>query len=182
MTHDEAIALIRNAIAEGKHSAVSSNPEIAFDASRTLRLANALEVAVDEPSEKMCDAARGFILGLDLGFRTWPAMRQHLQNGGYEVKQWMLDAGDDHITKWDVAETIYKLMQESRLAEIDRIARWGGVMAMICPKCHGIMSSPLYKNDPLRGEYLYRYCTTCGFIKNEPCKDAKLETAAKGGE
>jgi|GEM_PF-6982919 len=82
--------------------------------------ANALKVAVSAPNEKMCDAARAFILGLDIQIRTYEDMRKHLARGGNAIPDWMPESG--HITKWDVADCIYRLMQEVALAEINRIA------------------------------------------------------------
>jgi hypothetical protein len=38
---------------------------------------------VSEASEEMCAEARGFIMGLDLGYRKWDAMKTHLAMGGY---------------------------------------------------------------------------------------------------
>jgi len=67
-----------------------------------------------EPSEEMCKRARGFIMGLDLSQRTWGAMRNHLQRGGYptlpSITRKAEECCDGHITKWDVAECIYMLM------------------------------------------------------------------------
>jgi hypothetical protein len=66
------------------------------------------------PTATMCDRARGFILGLDLSARTWGAMQKHLDLGGYpslpRIRQMAADDPNGHITKWDVAECIYMLM------------------------------------------------------------------------
>jgi hypothetical protein len=72
--------------------------------------------AVDEkPTEAMCDAARGFIMGLDLNIRTWKAMQIHLNRGGYPTLSYIqtkaISEPSGHITKWDVADCIYQLMQ-----------------------------------------------------------------------
>jgi hypothetical protein len=72
------------------------------------------ESRVGTPSEAMCDRARGFIMGLDLGVRSWLAMKEHLDYGGYpsipriDTQAEINPRG--HITKWDVAECIYVLM------------------------------------------------------------------------
>lgn len=84
------------------------------------RLANALKVAVSPPDDVMCDAARGFILGLDMNIRTFEGMRKHIEGLGEPIPEWM--PPDGHITKWDIAQCIYNLMQDVRLAEINRIA------------------------------------------------------------
>lgn len=87
------------------------------------KLANALKIAVSAPDDAMCDAARGFILGLDMSVRTFEGMRKHLEALGEPIPYWMPDTG--HITKWDVAQCIYNLMQDVRIAEIEREAKKG---------------------------------------------------------
>jgi hypothetical protein len=67
-----------------------------------------------EPTEAMCRRARGFIMGLDLGYRTWLEMHNHLTLGGYPTLPRIAKLAETdskgHITKWDVAECIYMLM------------------------------------------------------------------------
>ena len=69
------------------------------------------------PTEAMCDRARGFIMGLDLNCRTWAKMWSHLQSGSYPCPPHFREkAASDpsgHITKWDVAECIYMLMNSN---------------------------------------------------------------------
>ncbi len=66
------------------------------------------------PSEAMCDKARGFIMGLDLGCRKWAEMKSHLEAGGYNSIPRINTQAEinpkGHITKWDVAECIFVLM------------------------------------------------------------------------
>ncbi len=68
-----------------------------------------------KPTEEMCNRARGFIMGLDLNIRTWGAMQKHLDMGRYPttyyIKKMAMDAREGHITKWDVADCIYCLME-----------------------------------------------------------------------
>jgi len=68
-----------------------------------------------EPTEAMCDMARGFIMGLDLNIRTWKPMADHLKMGGYWTTTYInKKAKSDptgHITKWDVAYCIWQLME-----------------------------------------------------------------------
>lgn len=67
-----------------------------------------------KPTEGMCDRARGFIMGLDLNLRTWGAMQKHLDMCGAETLYYIRDKAHTdpkgHITKWDVADCIYQLM------------------------------------------------------------------------
>ena len=74
---------------------------------------------VKEPTEAMCDRARGFIMGLDLGYRTWEEMDTHLDLGGYPSLWSISDRAQidpqGHITKWDVAQCIYLLMNGDHL-------------------------------------------------------------------
>lgn len=72
---------------------------------------------VTKPMEAMCDRARGFIIGLDLGYRTWEEMDTHLDLGGYPTllsisHRAQIDP-QGHITKWDVAQCIYLLMNST---------------------------------------------------------------------
>lgn len=66
-----------------------------------------------EPTEAMCDNARGFIAGLDQR-RDWKTMQKHLSFGGYAtlpyIEQQAKENPDGHITKWDIADCIYQLM------------------------------------------------------------------------
>lgn len=70
------------------------------------------------PTEEMCSAARGFIMGLDLGIRTWAAMQKHLMAGGYKtlpyIKEMASTNPTGHITKWDVADCIWQLMESEK--------------------------------------------------------------------
>lgn len=69
---------------------------------------------IAKPTEEMCDRARGFIMGLDLNMRTWGAMQKHLDMGGWPTLRYIRDKALEepscHITKWDVADCIYQLM------------------------------------------------------------------------
>lgn len=72
------------------------------------------------PTEAMCDQARGFIMGIDLGCRTWGAMQRHLNMGGYpslpRIHEMAETDPKGHITKWDVAECIFMLMTQPAVA------------------------------------------------------------------
>lgn len=71
---------------------------------------------ISKPTEEMCTRARGFIMGLDLGYRKWGKMQSHLDMGGYPtlyyIKQKAKHEPTGHITKWDVADCIYRLMED----------------------------------------------------------------------
>lgn len=73
---------------------------------------------VAEPTEAMCDAARPFIVGLDMNIRNFGDMRLHLDRGGNPVLPYIKDmaeqSGDAHITKWDVADCIFQYMMTAR--------------------------------------------------------------------
>lgn len=65
------------------------------------------------PTEQMCDAARGFIMGLDMQIRTWGPMRKHLRLGAYPTIDYIEQQPEDgHITKWDIAHCIWLLMEK----------------------------------------------------------------------
>lgn len=72
------------------------------------------EIPVIKPTEDMCTAARGFILGLDIGIRNWGDMRKHLERGGSPTIPYIIEMAEEgaggHITKWDVADCIFQLM------------------------------------------------------------------------
>lgn len=69
---------------------------------------------ITKPTEAMCDAARGFIMGLDLGIRNWGDMRKHLERSGHPTIPYIIEMAEEgaggHITKWDVADCIFQLM------------------------------------------------------------------------
>lgn len=69
-----------------------------------------------EATEKMCDAARWFILARDAGVSKWDDLERCI----YErptipyIEKQMADNPTGHITKWDVADCIYQLMEQAR--------------------------------------------------------------------
>jgi hypothetical protein len=65
------------------------------------------------PSEEMCDAARDFIMGLEAGIKNFEAMCAYLKHVGGGAPDWM-SRDERHITKWDKAECIYRLMDARR--------------------------------------------------------------------
>lgn len=80
--------------------------------------------AMINPTEVMCDATRTYILGLSLGINDYAAMRENLRQSGECVPEWML-AKSGHITKWDRAEDIWKLMAAPVLKRANEIAGGG---------------------------------------------------------
>lgn len=77
------------------------------------------DLTIQAPTEAMCNRARGFIMGLDLVHpRNWLNMHEHLEAGGYPTLWSITDKAKHqptgHITKWDVAECIYLLMEQGR--------------------------------------------------------------------
>lgn len=74
-----------------------------------------LAIGLESPDEETCALARGFLLGLSGGGgNDFDTMRAHLDMCGYPVPEWMNRKG--HITKWDRAECIWKLMAEPLIA------------------------------------------------------------------
>jgi len=69
----------------------------------------------EKPTEAMCDNARGFILGLEMR-RNWITMQNHLEAGGYNTLPYIQEKAKQdpygHITKWDIADCIYQLMNQ----------------------------------------------------------------------
>jgi len=66
------------------------------------------------PSEEVCDAARSFLLGLEIGFNTYESMIKHLTLSRGYAPDWM-KGRTGHLTKWDKAECIFKLMSTKAL-------------------------------------------------------------------
>lgn len=69
-----------------------------------------------EPTIKMAGAARGFILGLNLGNTTFDAMREHLELIGDSIDSWpdWAKTAKGHITKESQAILIYMMMESSK--------------------------------------------------------------------
>lgn len=69
-------------------------------------------------TEKMCDAVRYFIMGRDRNICTWAGMKEHLDECGSRIhpriEEYARNYPKAFITKWDVAEIIYDLMEEER--------------------------------------------------------------------
>lgn len=63
-----------------------------------------------EPTEAMCDKARNFLLGMEIGLKTYEHMIVHLERCGDKIPAWMKKEG--HLTKWDKADCIYRLMTQ----------------------------------------------------------------------
>lgn len=80
---------------------------------------------VSLPTEAMCDNARGFIMGMDIGCRTWGAMQKHLDMGDYkthpDICRFSENNPTGHITKWDCAHYIYQLMNMPQENTVDDI-------------------------------------------------------------
>lgn len=123
------------------------------------------------PTEQMCDGARGFILGLDLNCRRFGLMNDHLNNGGYDNLQYIIDRANNspsmHITKWDIADCIWQLMirympvptpatvspdgekkrkQIACPAGCDDGVDWSSDRAEVCDECEG--SGTFYVAQP----------------------------------
>ena len=69
-----------------------------------------------ELTEKMIDAPRGFLMGLELGCTTLESMREHLDRCGYNYSCWPDWAKTDtgHITKAGKAILIYTMMENDK--------------------------------------------------------------------
>lgn len=72
-----------------------------------------LRVVHMELTEKMIDAPRGFLLGLELNCKNLQDMRAHLDFCGYDYSCWPEWAKKEtgHITKAGKAILIYTMMQ-----------------------------------------------------------------------
>lgn len=93
---------------------IERGTDIAAEALATLtRLIEQAEAMQELPTDEMCDAARGFILGFNVGIHHYDKMREHLRMGGYGVPDWMLER-EGHITKWEKAECIWRLMSAAQ--------------------------------------------------------------------
>ena len=71
---------------------------------------------MNEPTEKMAYAARGFILGLNLGNTTFDSMKQHLELLGVSIDSWpdWAKSARGHITKEAQAILIYMMMDSAK--------------------------------------------------------------------
>lgn len=69
------------------------------------------------PTEQMADAARGFLLGRDMGNTTFERMREHLELTGYSIDCWpeWAKTALGHIPKESQAMLIYIMMDSARL-------------------------------------------------------------------
>lgn len=77
------------------------------------------EEKMNKATEAMCDAARPFIIGMEIGIKTFEFMKDHLEEYEVEIPHRIVVMAKDypksHITKWDKAEIIYDLMEKERV-------------------------------------------------------------------
>jgi len=68
------------------------------------------------PTEEMADAARGFLLGLEMGNKSFDGMRTFLKLTGYSIECWPDWAKDakGHISKESQAMLIYIMMESKK--------------------------------------------------------------------
>lgn len=69
-----------------------------------------------EPTEAMCDSARSFLLSMEIGIKSYEGMRENFERLGEEVPAWMRDR-EGHLTKWDKADCIWRLMASAASPE-----------------------------------------------------------------
>lgn len=62
------------------------------------------------PTETMCDAARWFILARDAGITTWGKLSVAGRTKIAYIEDKIKSDPEGHITKWDFAECVYRLM------------------------------------------------------------------------
>lgn len=65
-----------------------------------------------QPTEAMCDAARWFILARDAGITKWGKLEVSIPERPTipYIEEKIKNDPQGHITKWDVADCIYQLM------------------------------------------------------------------------
>ena len=71
------------------------------------------KAALGEPSEVIWEnLPRAIMMGRDMNCLTTGKMREHLQNGGHEIPEWLDKelSGDRHMAKGDVVVCIFKSM------------------------------------------------------------------------
>lgn len=69
-------------------------------------------VPIEAATDELVDAPRGFILGLDMGYRTYDEMRDFMDEAGYDYSSWPEWAKTEkgHINKASIAIIIYTMM------------------------------------------------------------------------
>ena len=74
-------------------------------------------------TEKMIDAPRGFLLGLELGHKNLQDMRKHMESCGYSISCWpeWAKQKNGHITKAGKAILIFTMMVDAASPEIKEI-------------------------------------------------------------
>lgn len=65
---------------------------------------------ISEPTEAMCDRARWFILARDSNIYTWGGLTRCVDKTIPYIEEKMRNDPQGHITKWDFAECVYRLM------------------------------------------------------------------------
>ena len=67
-------------------------------------------------TDAMIDAPRRFLLGLELGLKTYATMRKHLDNCGDDYSCWpdWAKTNEGHITKAAKAILIYTMMEAAK--------------------------------------------------------------------
>lgn len=125
-----------------------------------------------KPTEAMCDEARGFIMGLDLGVRKWRAMQGHLAAGGYSSLPYIMEQcannPDGHITKWDVADCIWQLMARALpVPTPEPVSKVDSAVTLDLPT----------KNDPANGDSIAYEEGDRAAVRSEQPDDSALKTA-----
>lgn len=64
------------------------------------------------PTEEMCDGARQFLLGMEIGIKDYAGIKDHFNRGGFVIPKWLSER-KGHLTKWDKADCIWRLMAET---------------------------------------------------------------------
>lgn len=72
------------------------------------------DLTIQLPTEKMCDAARWFILARDANIYTWGGLSRCIDKTIPHIQEKIDNRPTEHITKWDFAECVYMLMDHAR--------------------------------------------------------------------
>jgi len=132
-------------------------------------------VKVDVPTEEMCDAARWFILARDSNIHTWGGLSRCIDTTIPYIAEKMRNDPQGHITKWDFADCVYRLMQSvatPNQVKVSAMQERGGVanhydMAIACDFPDGL--SLYVRENEAGGHTYYSDEVGCGVMVWDTC-------------